>query len=319
MAKKTNIWLDGVMGVVVGDALGCPVQFKTREYVTKHPVTGMHGYGTFNLPEGTWTDDSSLTIALLESIGRKKRIDLDDIMENFMKWLYDGKFTPYNTSFDIGCGTMQAIDKYKKIRNAKECGSDEEHNNGNGSLMRILPACIWCSEMEKKGKMTDTEAVKTIHAVGSLTHAHIRANIACGLYYFMVRQILSGKGTLQDLLQAGITQGFSFYETYLANKENLYHYDRLKDLLAFSVLTASNIKSSGYVVDTLEAAVWSLVTTKSFENALLKAVNLGDDSDTVGAITGGLAGLYYGYDAIPEEWLSTIKCRNHIEKLCVVG
>ena len=99
---KTNIWQNGIMGVVVGDALGCPVQFESRAEVAAHPVTGMRGYGTFHLPEGSWTDDSSLTLALLESIRRKDGIDLDDIMENFMKWLYDGEFTPYGRSYDIG-------------------------------------------------------------------------------------------------------------------------------------------------------------------------------------------------------------------------
>ena len=151
MTGNTNIWLNGVMGVVVGDALGCPVQFESRREVAGHPVTGMRGYGTFNLPEGSWTDDSSLTIALLESIGRLSRIDLDDIMENFMKWLYDGGFTPYGYSYDVGRGTMQAIGRYKRNRKAQKCGGEEEWNNGNGSLMRILPAarlyfgstCCW--------------------------------------------------------------------------------------------------------------------------------------------------------------------------------
>ena len=106
MKKNTNIWINGIMGVITGDALGCPVQFRSREEVAGNPVTGMRGYGTFNLPEGSWTDDSSLTLALLESIRRVKGIDLDDIMENFMKWMYDGEFTPYGYSYDIGNGTM---------------------------------------------------------------------------------------------------------------------------------------------------------------------------------------------------------------------
>ena len=89
-----NIWKDGVMGVIVGDALGCPVQFRTREEIARDPVTGMRGYGTFNMPEGSWTDDSSLTLALLESIRRTGGIDLKDIMDNFVRWLYDGDFTP---------------------------------------------------------------------------------------------------------------------------------------------------------------------------------------------------------------------------------
>ena len=318
MTENTNIWLNGIMGVVVGDALGCPVQFESREEVARHPVTGMRGYGTFNLPEGSWTDDSSLTIALLESIRRVGEIDLDDIMGNFMKCLYDGEFTPYGESYDIGRGTMQAINRYKKNRKAKKCGGDEEWNNGNGSLMRIMPACLYCSVMESSGMYSDRDAIDVIHSVGGLTHAHIRSNIACGLYFFMAKYILFREGSLQERIQEGLTQGFAFYESYLADKENLHYYDRLKDLEAFKSLPADKIKSTGYVVDALEAAVWSLITTDSFDQALLKAVNLGDDTDTVGAIAGGLAGLYYGYDSIPEDWLSAIKRREWIEEMCEI-
>ena len=278
----------------------------------------MRGYGTFNLPEGSWTDDSSLTIALLESIRRVGEIDLDDIMGNFMKWLYDGEFTPYGESYDIGRGTMQAINRYKKNRKAKKCGGDEEWNNGNGSLMRIMPACLYCSVMESSGMYSDRDAIDVIHSVGGLTHAHIRSNIACGLYFFMAKYILFREGSLQERIQEGLTQGFAFYESYLADKENLHYYDRLKDLEAFKSLPADKIKSTGYVVDALEAAVWSLITTDSFDQALLKAVNLGDDTDTVGAIAGGLAGLYYGYDSIPEDWLSAIKRREWIEEMCEI-
>ena len=318
MTDNTNIWLNGIMGVVVGDALGCPVQFESRKEVARHPVTDMRGYGTFNLPEGSWTDDSSLTIALLESIRRIGKIDLDDIMENFMKWLYNGDFTPYGQSYDIGRGTMQAIDRYSRNRNAKKCGGGEEWNNGNGSLMRILPACIYCNVMETSGIYSDCDAIDVIHSVGGLTHAHIRSNIACGLYFFMVKQILIGEGPLQERMREGLTQGFAFYESRLADKENLHYYDRLRDLTAFKSLPAEKIKSTGYVVDALEAAVWSLITTDRFDQALLKAVNLGDDTDTVGAIAGGLAGLYYGYDTIPENWLSAIKRREWIEEMCQI-
>ena len=316
MTENTNIWLNGIMGVVVGDALGCPVQFESRKEVARHPVTGMRGYGTFKLPEGSWTDDSSLTIALLESIRRTGKIDLDDIMGNFMKWLYDGEFTPYGKSYDIGRGTMQAINRYRKNGNAKKCGGDEQWNNGNGSLMRIIPACIYCTVMENNGMYSDRDAIDAIHSVGSLTHAHIRSNIACGLYFFMVKNILIGDGSLKERMQEGITQGFAFYESCPAGKENLHYYDRLKDLDDFKSLPADKIRSTGYVVDTLEAAIWALITTDSFDQTLLKAVNLGDDTDTVGAIAGGLAGLYYGYESIPGEWLSAIKRREWIEEMC---
>ena len=307
-----SLWRSGIMGVVGGDALGCPVQFESREEVARHPVTGMRGYGTFNLPAGSWTDDSSLTLALLESIRRTGGIDYVDIMDNFVKWLDDGAFTPYGYAYDIGRATMSAIQRYKRYHKPHKAGNIDERSNGNGSLMRIMPAVLYCIDRQ----LPTGEAIDIIHTVGGLTHAHIRSNTACGLYYFMASAILDGDGSLTDRLQAGLDKGFAFYEAYLADHENLEYYDRLRDLAAFAALPENGIRSTGYVVDTLEAAIWSLANTGSFEDALLKAVNLGHDTDTVGAVAGGLAGLYYGCDAIPEDWLTAIQRREWIEGLC---
>ncbi len=313
-----NIWKDAIFGVVVGDALGCPVQFEDRAAVAKHPVTDMRGNGTFDLPAGSWTDDSSLTLALLDSICKTDKLDLKHIMESFADWLKNGAYTPYGEAYDVGKGTFQAIRAYIHRGNPRQCGSYDERNNGNGSLMRIMPACLYCYE---KG-LEDKEAIKEIHQVGSLTHAHIRSNIACGLYYFMVKAVLSGHGlTFKERLQEGLDHGFTYYEKALADHENLEYYNRLRDLAAFAKTPEDKIKSSGYVVDTLEAVLWSLVNTDSFESALLKAVNLGDDSDTVGAIAGGLAGLGYGSEGfwgigIPSKWVNVIQKKEWIAALC---
>ena len=311
MKMNQKMWKSAILGVVVGDALGCPVQFESRAEVARHPVTGMRGYGTFNLPAGSWTDDSSLTLALLESIRRNDGVNECDIMDNFVKWLDDGAFTPYGYAYDIGRGTMNAIREYKRTRDPHRAGGDSETNNGNGSLMRIMPAVLYAIE---KG-LADGEAVAVVHRVGSLTHAHIRANIACGLYYFMAKAILTAQGSLPDRVRQGMNQGFAFYERFLADRGELASYDRLRDLSAFAALPPDDIRGTGYVVDALEAAVWALVTTDTFEDALLKAVNLGDDTDTVAAIAGGLAGLAYGWEAIPADWLSAIQKREWIENL----
>ena len=312
MNEARNIWKEGILGIVIGDALGCPVQFETRDEVAEHPVTGMRGHGTFDLPAGSWTDDSSLTLALLDSICRTGRMDLQDIMDNFVKWLENGEFTPYGYAYDIGAGTSRAIHAYMANKNPLLCGGRDEKNNGNGSLMRIMPACLYCC---KKG-MTDENAIRTIHAVGSLTHAHIRANIACGLYYFMVKEVLDGEGTLPDRLQKGLDKGFAYYEKAETNKKELAHYDRLRNLEAFSKTPKEDIQSGGYVVETIEAVVWALITTDTFKKALLKVVNQGKDTDTTGAITGGIAALYYGFDAIPKSWTYDIPKYMTIVRLC---
>lgn len=311
---NTNIWLSGIMGVVVGDALGCPVQFMSREEVKRDPVNGMRGYGTFNLPEGSWTDDSSLTLALLASINERGGIDLHDIMHRFSRWLNYGEYTPFGRSFDIGMGTMDAICRYIKNNDTNSCGGASVSNNGNGSLMRIMPACIYAYEK----RMKDDEAVSMIHEVSGLTHGHLRSKIACGLYYFCVCSILNDKGSLAERIQNGIYAGFRFYQRDISAIDELVWYSRLKDIKEFADLPENEIKSSGYVVDSLEAAIWSLITTDNFKDCELRAVNLGDDTDTVGAIAGGLAGLYYGYSGIPAEWIDVIRKREWIEELCAI-
>lgn len=317
MSNKTNnIWRNGIMGVVVGDALGMPVQFLTREDVKDSPVTGMEGYGTYNMPEGTWSDDSSMTLATLCSLIDSRKVDYEDIMERFVAWDYKGEYTPFGTAFDQGRTCTAAIYNYVKNKNINTCGLDDEYSNGNGSLMRIMPICLWAYEENKKGNITEDEALHMVHQVSALTHAHLRSKMGCGFYYFMVKAILDMDGTLIERLQKGVDDAVAFYHKGIENLVQMAHYGRLFHLSEFKAVDEDEIKSSGYVVDSLEAAVWSLITTKSFKEAGLKAVNLGGDTDTIGAIACGLAGLYYGFDAIPTDWLVTIKKREKIEDLC---
>ena len=317
MNNGRNIWLDGVMGVIVGDALGCPVQFMSREEIEERgAVTGMEGHGTYDMPVGTWTDDGSLTLALLASIREKKGIDLYDIMYRFAMWFEEGEYTPFGQAFDVGNGTMRAVIRFIADRDVKTCGGSTAHDNGNGSLMRILPACLYWYEQVRNHRSDDSQAIKSIHEVSGLTHNHIRAKMACGLYYFMVKAVLDLDGPLQERLQAGLDEGFRFYEDDLTLRVEMSHYGRLRTLREFADHEEREIASGGYVVEALEAAAWSLIKTNSFSGCLLQEVNLGDDTDTTAAIAGGLAGLYYGYEAIPKDWLDVIQRREWIEELC---
>ncbi len=324
---ERNIWLDGMMGVIVGDALGCPVQFMSREEIADRPqgpVIGMEGYGTYNMPEGTWTDDSSMALATLSSLIDKGEADPADIMTQFVKWKFDGKYTPFGKAFDEGFTCSAAIYNFKNIPDIKTCGATDENSNGNGSLMRIMPACLYYYDKQQKTKSTNEEVIKGIHTIGGLTHNHIRSNICCGLYYFMVKNIIEGhkkniKPELKALLQAGIDEGLKLYGKDIKNLQELTYVGRLFYLDEFKDTPAEDIRATGYVIDTIEAVVWCLITTDSFKACLLKAVNLGDDTDTVGAIAGGLAGLYYGYEEIPQDWLSVISRREWIEELCNKG
>lgn len=311
----SNIWKDGMWGLIVGDALGVPVEFTTREDRKADPVTGMRAYGTHSQPAGTWSDDSSMALATLASIKEKMDIDYTDIMERFGQWCLYGEYTALGELFDIGISTANAVGRYGRGAKPTESGGTKELDNGNGSLMRILPTCLYLYEKQKTVCTSEDESIYVIHNVSALTHAHLRSQIACGMYYFMVKAVIEKSGNLIERLQQGIDAAYRYYRQDMSNNTELANYDRLVDLNTFKTLPDELIKSSGYVVATLEAAVWCLITTDSFEEALLKAVNLGDDTDTVGAVTGGLAGLYYGIDSIPAEWLGAIQRREWIEEL----
>lgn len=311
-----NIWLDGIMGVIVGDALGLPVQFFSREELKQNPVTEMIGYGTFHMPPGTWSDDGSMTLATLDSIREIGKIDSDDIMKRFVDWYENGAYTPYGFAFDIGATCEEAICRYGNPYSYKECGCTGEYSNGNGSLMRIMPVCLFVYQNVKNGTVTEDEGLSFIHEISALTHAHLRSKMACGFYYFMIKAVLDGDGELISKLQKGVDDAIRFYHHDVTNLVQMSHYGRLFHLDEFAKVTENEIESTGYVVDSLEAAVWSLITSESFKDGLLKVANLGGDTDTIGAIAGGLAALHYGYKNIPEEWKNAIIKRGEIILLC---
>ena len=311
-----KIWLNGIMGVVVGDALGMPVQFMDRAELKNNPVKTMEGYGTYNMPPGTWSDDSSMTLATLVSIKECGNMNYSDIMERFADWSCDGEYTPAGIAFDQGKTCLEAIGNYAITKDYKTCGKTGTMANGNGALMRIMPACLYAYVKVLNEEWDLKQALECIHQVSALTHNHLRSKMACGIYYFMVKNIIEGCGSLLERLQNGLDDAMNFYHEDIFNYVELAYYTRLFQLDEFAKNNEDTIKSSGYVVDSLEAAVWSLITTDTLEEGLLKAVNLGDDSDTVGAIAGGLAVLFYGYDSVPAEWRTQIIKEDELLALC---
>mgnify|MGYP002754822521 CR=1 FL=1 len=308
-----NIWKSGMYGLIVADAMGVPVEFSSREDRKLDPVTDMRGYGTYYQPEGTWSDDSSMAIATLASIRDKGKIDYKDIMDRFQDWCMNGEYTPFDNVFDIGIATSRAIIKYSNGADPLQSGGETEWDNGNGSLMRILPVCLYIFEQQRDMKLSDDEAIDVIHNCSALTHAHLRSKIACGIYYFLIRAVLGECGELTERLQIGIDDAFEYYGK---NDENeLGSYNRLISLSQFKNTPKELIKSTGYVVYTLESAIWCLINTSSYKEAVLKAVNLGDDTDTIAAVTGGLAGLYYTYDGIPASWIAKLQKKDWIDSL----
>lgn len=316
---EKNYWIDGMMGLIVGDALGVPVQFLPRDVLRKRNkglVTGMESGGAYDTPAGTWSDDSSMAIAALDSFLVKESVDYDDIMKRFVAWETRGMYTQYGKAFDQGATCMDAIYKYMEEGDPDTCGGTDEYSNGNGGLMRILPACLLCRNCESEEK-----AVNIVEKVTGLTHNHMRAKIGSVIYYFMVREIICCRdeksSDLIPIIKKAMSSAILYYEKRPEATEELQYYSRMFHPEAFQKEEESKIRSTGYVVDSLEAAVWCLINTASYRECMLKAVNLGFDTDSVAAIAGGLAGLVYGYKDIPKEWLQTIRKIELVEVMCL--
>jgi len=275
--------LGGILGLAVADAVGVPVEFQSRESLRLNPVTDMKGYGTYNQPPGTWSDDTSLTLCLLDSLANKG-IDYADIMKRFLSWLDEGEYTPYGEVFDVGIATRKALQRFRNGNAPLECGGTSEQDNGNGSLMRILPLAFYLHTFG--GNLTLDEAFDVIHNVSSLTHAHKRSQIACGIY-LIVADCLLVESDLKKAVDSNLEKASACYGNKKEYTEDFKHYKRLFDM-DFAKLPEKKIKSSGYVVDTLEASLWCLLNADNYRDCVLRAVNLGEDTDTVAAVAGGL-------------------------------
>ena len=311
--------LDGILGLCVGDAIGVPVESRSRQELEKNPVVEMRGFGTYNQPAGTWSDDSSMTLCLWDSL--KKGLDYDDIMQNFCAWYKEGQYTPGGESFGIGKTTCIAIINYLRGEKALECGEQDEFSNGNGSLMRSLPLVFYIAKNDemnqrrKEGMWMSEKGYETVHNISALTHAHPISLISCGIYVSILLGILVGSSGIEGM-QAGVEAAFSYYTGDKKYVEYLPLFERLRNLTEFRDCGRNYIRSSGYVVDTLEAAVWCVVSTDSYRKCILRAVNLGDDTDTTAAVAGGMAGLIYGTEGIPEEWTQNLINYKLIENIC---
>lgn len=311
------VWMSGIFGLATGDALGCPVQFRTREEMDADPVTEMIGHGTFDMPAGSWTDDTSLALATMDSILQYGRLDPVAVMKCYGQWLLKGEYTPFGKSYDIGHGTMDAILCFLSNGfDVTTCGGAEAGNNGNGSLMRILPTCLYLLGTQTE----DGAAVLQVEQISALTHAHPRSRLACGIYYYLVKAVLAAEPfseeSLIKILQKGMDEAMVHYDQEDDYRHDLPFYDRCRDISMLQQAKRQDIRSSGYVVDSLEAALWCAVTTDSYEEAMLRCINLGEDTDTIAAICGGLCGLYYGCDAIPGKWRQKLARKIYIKDLC---
>jgi ADP-ribosyl-[dinitrogen reductase] hydrolase len=299
-------------GIAVADALGVPVEFKSREYLEKHPVTAMTGNGTYNQPPGTWSDDSSLTFCLAEAIAEGYNLELT--ARKFIRWRNEGYWGAHHRVFDIGATTNIAISRLEyilekggevELKKLKE--TQDEYENGNGSLMRILPLLF-----EIKGKEI-TEQFEMVWENSALTHRHIRAAMSCMIYLKLAEFLLAGEDKF-TAYKKSVDEIQKLWEAIQFPETESKHFHRIIDG-DISVVPKSRIRSGGYVIESLEASLWCFLRFESFRDAVLSAVNLGHDTDTTAAITGGLAAVYHRIEGIPKEWLASLARREDIVKL----
>ena len=298
---------DILLGTAIGDALGLPVQFLEREVVAKNPITTMEGLDQFNIPAGTWSDNTSLSFCLAESLCNG--YDLNDIINKFTKWMYEDYWTPANETFDINYINYFAIVNLRNNGSPHVTGIDNKRGNRDGSLMRILPLVPYILNMGKEDRF------RIIGEVSSLTHRHPRSILACiSLCEFAIQYINSQ--SVEKAYQAMQQTILQLLKKEMFIEEDI-PFKKLVDLSyeVFKNIELKDIRSTGYVIDTLEASLWCIFNTTNYKDAVLKAVNLGNDTDTVGAITGGLAGIIYGYDTIPSEWLEVLAKKDDIIEL----
>lgn len=254
-------------GLVVGDCLGSPIQFTSKD---GHPhITEMVPCRIFHTPAGYWTDDSSMAFCVADSLVRLKSYDLKDIANNFVRWYFDGFWSSLDEAFDVGGATAGACNKIR-YRGLLKNGS--ESSQGNGSIMRFAPSYIW-----NYGASDN----RVLHEISDLTHDSHKVRETVDL----MAQVCD------EHIQDGRTTVKSIYGS------------------------RDEVNNSGWAVSTLQAALWAFETTDSFEEGLIAAVNLGGDSDSIGAVFGQIAGACYGFNAIPSRWVNAVKNKEKVNEL----
>jgi len=295
--KKVRLF-GSIFGLMCGDAVGTTVEF--RPYKTFKPVTDMIGGGVFNLNAGEWTDDSSQALCMLISLITKDGFVPEDIMNRFVSWKEDGYMSSNGTCFDIGMTTSTAINRFKQTGYPLS-GLTDETSCGNGCLMRLAPIPMFYNS-------TLNDAVIISGLSSQLTHGHDECIDASRYFGKLIWLALNGFSKQEILSRVignniGIKKGVVSKPLYSIIKGD------------YKKKNPPEIRGKGYVIDTLESALWAFYKTDNFVDGLLKVVNLGDDADTTGAVYGQLAGAYYGINNIPKKWIDIIAKKEKVESM----
>lgn len=291
MAMMKDRYRGCLLGLAVGDALGTTLEFKSPG--SFEPIDDMVGGGPFNLVPGEWTDDTSMALCLAESLVSCQGMDLADQMQRYRRWYREGYLSSTGICFDIGNTVRSALHRFEQTGDPIS-GSTAPYSAGNGSIMRLAPVAMFF--------VKDMQASIKNSAKSSLTtHGTRTAVDACRYFGSLVTGALNGIG--KDTLLS---------EEYFSDDEHLAREIAEIARGSFKEKEPPEIMGTGYVVKSLEAALWAFNRSDSFESGCLMAVNLGDDADTTGAVYGQIAGAYYGEAGLPENWLAQIALKDLI-------
>ncbi|QOI71830.1 putative ADP-ribosylglycohydrolase [Erwinia phage pEa_SNUABM_47] len=291
MSNNLDRSIGALVGLAVGDALGTTLEFHQRD--TYELLTDIVGGGPFQLNAGEWTDDTSMALCLGHSLLARYGFDAKDQLTRYCNWMNYGYMSSTGKCFDIGTTTKIALRDF--LQHGTLINNHHFLDSGNGSLMRLAPITIFYNTKEMYSE-DFVELLKYSELSSSTTHAHQIPVQSCVAFSIMLNRAIHGYDKV-DIIDIDEPEKFGIFD------ENVKSTISLGNILS---KTRNTIKSTGYVIDSLEAALWCFITTDSFKEAVLLAANLGDDADTVAAITGQIAGAYYGINEIPTEWVNII-------------
>ena len=288
-----------LLGLATGDALGAPIEFLPPGSFPK--LEDMIQGGTFNLEKGQWTDDTSMALCLAMSLIEKKGFDPADQMEKFLKWYREGYMSSTGFCFDTGRTTSGAIRKFEETRKPY-CGTNNPKQAGNGSIMRLAAVPLFYAKTPEEAIEKSGESSKTTHGAETCIDA-------CRYLGALIIGAVNGVDK-EELLSERYSPVKGYWEKHPLNK-------LINEIASgsFKNKEPPEIRGSGYVVKSLEAALWAFYNSKSFKDGCLLAVNLGDDADTTAAVYGQLAGAFYGKEGIPANWLENLTYRKEIESM----
>lgn len=293
----------GLYGLLVGDALGVPYEFYSAwelpsyEEIEMVPPAGFEK-AHMGVEAGTWSDDGAQALCLLDSLLACGEFKLQDFADRLSAWYEKGLWAIDGVVFDVGIQTGEALSAYQAGMSPEKCGLVRPEGKGNGALMRVLPLALW-------HKGTDKELVLDAHSQCLITHGHPCNQVCCGLYCLTARFLLKGLKFHPALKRAVKVLRDIYQEMPEYSQE-----------LEWSIRPGSwEGKGSGYVVDCLRSAFMIMGDATSYEEAVKKAILLGDDTDTTACVTGGLAGILFGFQSIPKRWYTALKGKDKVEAL----